>query len=413
MQQFTGAIMGREIVYCEGCGKRLSEDDFERGKAQDHDNRPFCSGCRPVAEPTPKRTETERRNSSSSFRRRNPTERIPRAQPPPGTSRSRPSDADRAPGVAWFIGGAGAVLAIIVAAVMAMSGGRTVPPTDAVAPLKPPPDSSAGSEERLRELESFATAAADPEAILVRCDQLRGTLRGAALEARFRLVETRALDRLKEKERSAELDRALASIRRIIQDDIACARRSEVETLLGAALKSAGARSGEVQALQAEYRSRCDEAAKREEAKKREEAAKRDAAAKPPPRKWSDCFTLGTSRIQANDYPGAKILYLEGLATLPETRPEDLPQRFLYCVGLYNLACIYSVESAKLTDKARSEAVDLAFSTLDRALRGDYGRFRCPCHAQTGGIGHLGDDKDMDPLRKDARFAELIKKYKQ
>src|SRR5262249_27655097 len=45
--------MGREIVYCEGCGNSLREADFERGRARMIDNRPFCTQCRPVEEPEP------------------------------------------------------------------------------------------------------------------------------------------------------------------------------------------------------------------------------------------------------------------------------------------------------------------------------------------------------------------------
>jgi hypothetical protein len=70
------------------------------------------------------------------------------------------------------------------------------------------------------------------------------------------------------------------------------------------------------------------------------------------------------------------------------------------------------VESSTLKDKAKAESQNLAFKYLDWALRSDYNRFRCPCHPQTGGIGHIADDKDMDALRGDARYAELIKKYK-
>src|SRR5262245_43857661 len=86
--------MGREIVYCEGCGQRLTENDFERGKAQEHDGRPFCSKCRPVTEvPPPPKSEgrgTERRSANSSTgRRRKATERVPFAQPPSGPPAAR------------------------------------------------------------------------------------------------------------------------------------------------------------------------------------------------------------------------------------------------------------------------------------------------------------------------------------
>src|SRR5689334_18495736 len=102
--------MGREIVYCEGCGNRLTEDDFDRGKADTHDGRPFCSKCRPVTPeppppPPPPRSPgrgTERRSATGGPRRK-ATERIPLAQPPPGPPAARRSR-DRSYGVALGIG---------------------------------------------------------------------------------------------------------------------------------------------------------------------------------------------------------------------------------------------------------------------------------------------------------------------
>src|SRR6185295_12261317 len=40
-------LMGRQIVYCEGCGNSLREDDFEKGRGRTIDNRPYCTECRP------------------------------------------------------------------------------------------------------------------------------------------------------------------------------------------------------------------------------------------------------------------------------------------------------------------------------------------------------------------------------
>jgi hypothetical protein len=394
--------MGREIVYCEGCGRRLTEDDFRRGKAQDHDNRPFCSDCRPVTAPPPAppapKSEgrgTERRSGTGVVRRRGATERVPLAQapgPPP-----RPSDDPGNSRVAFAVGGGLAVLVLIVIAV-ANRGGE--PPPEPVVPAARTPEHRPSAlelaEERLRELEAFATPSADPQAVLARCEPLRAALRDTPLESRLKRVEAAAQDRLKER----EFDRALAAVRKIIAEDAAYARRAEVEALLDAAARQAGPRLAEVQRLQSEYRRLWDEESKRRE------------AAKKPARPWSDLFLQATARIQANDYPGAKTLYLEGLATLPEKRPDDITQRAVYCIGLYNLACIYSVEAAALAGPARRRAVDDAVQHLDRALRSDYGRFRCPCHPQTLGLGHMADDKDLEAVRADPRYAELAKKYR-
>jgi hypothetical protein len=44
--------MGKEIVYCDGCGNILREKEFARGLAHTLDNRHFCVRCRPLATPT-------------------------------------------------------------------------------------------------------------------------------------------------------------------------------------------------------------------------------------------------------------------------------------------------------------------------------------------------------------------------
>jgi hypothetical protein len=309
--------------------------------------------------------------------------------------------------IALYIGGGLAALVLAVVAVANSSREQSPEPVAPVVPVtkaSPPehrPSPLEVAEERLRELETFAAPNADPRAVLARCDRLRPAVLGTPLEARFKKVEAAAQERQKEEERALELDRSLASIRRIIAEDPSYLRRVEVEALLESALKQAGPRLAEVQKLQSEYRRLWEE-----ESKRREEAKK------PPPKKWPDLFLQATARIQANDYPGAKTLFLEGMAVLPERRPEDLTQRVIYCSGLYNLACIYGVDAAGLAGQARRQAVDDAFKYLDWSLRSDYGRLRCPCHPQTFGMGHMAEDKDLEVLRADPRFAELTKKYK-
>src|SRR4029077_8551814 len=79
-------IMGRQIVYCEGCGNSLREDDFDRGKAREIENRPFCTECRPYkeGEEPPKRSSSGRVPAQPPPPpRKNATERIPIVGAPP------------------------------------------------------------------------------------------------------------------------------------------------------------------------------------------------------------------------------------------------------------------------------------------------------------------------------------------
>jgi len=45
--------VGKEILYCNKCGKQLLGDDFTRGRAHTFENRQFCTGCLPATH-TPK-----------------------------------------------------------------------------------------------------------------------------------------------------------------------------------------------------------------------------------------------------------------------------------------------------------------------------------------------------------------------
>ncbi|MEK7717500.1 MAG: hypothetical protein AAB322_07110, partial [Pseudomonadota bacterium] len=68
--------MGREIVYCEGCKISLREVDFERGKAQEIDNRPWCATCKPL--PPPSKSSSPRVHAIPN---KSSTARLPAATP--------------------------------------------------------------------------------------------------------------------------------------------------------------------------------------------------------------------------------------------------------------------------------------------------------------------------------------------
>jgi hypothetical protein len=398
--------MGREIVYCVSCGERITEDDFERRRAQTIEQQPYCGRCRPVTTPAapPPSDETQRSaGRSTGTRRRNTTSRIPRVTlPPPSTpARNR---------TAWIVAAGLGALALIVVLVVATAGPKRAAPSEPAraappVPRKPREEARAaasdGLEDRVRELERFAAGSADPAAIFLRCDALRPAVKGTALEGRLKAVEGRALElRTLETDRASELDRCLASIRALLKDDAAFERRRrDVESLLETAQRIAGVRAPEVQKLREEFRARSEAAARPPE------------PPKAPARNWFECFTLAGAKIQANDYPAAKLLYLEGLPTLPSNPAAEPRYLGLYVAGLYNLACVYAVEARALAGDARKEAVDQAFKHLDASFRSGFARFPCPCHAQTLGLGHMADDKDFEAVRSDPRFDEIRRKH--
>jgi hypothetical protein len=110
--------MGRQIVYCEGCGHNLREDDFEKGRARMIDNKPFCIECRPVQ---PGDVEQQPRRSSSgkvaAQSRKNTTGNIPIIPAP----RRSPAAIAQSNPIPIIAGVCGVVLVILI--FMAMSGG--------------------------------------------------------------------------------------------------------------------------------------------------------------------------------------------------------------------------------------------------------------------------------------------------
>jgi hypothetical protein len=190
--------MGRPIVSCQGCGKSLREEEFDRGRAYTIDNRPVCIECRPAP---------AARKASS--------QRIPI---PPLTPR-------RAMHV--------------------------------VAPAKLPPKSAPAWAAAIEELETLT----EVEAVLARCDLFRSQLRGTPHEARLRTIEERALEERRTsadrgRENAAKLDRFLVQIRELIGSRNPGERKDEIERMLKPAEGTAGTRRAEVDALRSELQKR-------------------------------------------------------------------------------------------------------------------------------------------------------------
>ena len=105
--------MGKEIVYCQGCGTNLRESDFEKGRAHVVDNRPYCSECKPLP-----KTESPRPRKAS-------TGRIP-VPPPQAARRPAPARPARRSNTPLLVGGiVAAIVILMLLIVLAAGGGRT------------------------------------------------------------------------------------------------------------------------------------------------------------------------------------------------------------------------------------------------------------------------------------------------
>ena len=185
--------MGKEIVYCQGCGNNLREEDFEKARAHMVDNRPFCSACKPLP-----KTESPRPRKAS-------TGRIP---VPPGQAARRPAPTRPAqvPNTPLLVGGIVAALVVLMLlVVLAAGGGRAKPPTPAAA-------SSAREGEKRGEPATGDRTDADLAQIreLIKTDTLFARRREA-----IRLIETA---RANAGARVGELDRVRAEYDRTYED---------------------------------------------------------------------------------------------------------------------------------------------------------------------------------------------------
>ncbi len=226
--------MGREIVYCEGCGHNLREDDFEKGRARMIDNRPFCTTCRPLQ---PGEAQASRRSSSPKLpaqgggNRKSATGSIPIIPAPP----RRPANPKASNPLPIIAGVGGLLLVILIFA--ATQGGTKKPPTVETLPPGivdvPPP----------RRVVEPTPPPPPPR----REPQPPPPPPGP-------LVAPTA---------SEKLDAFLAQIRTLIQSDERQERSEEILNMFNAAAKFAGPRASEVSKMKSEYVATLDEATRR------------------------------------------------------------------------------------------------------------------------------------------------------
>lgn len=248
----TGSGMGKEIVYCGGCGKSLWEDDFSKGKAHTVDNRPYCIQCK-----TPVGTRSNQSQTSSKLAAMSKpsTARHLPAAAPSTTRRRQAGDSSKVPLiVGGVLVGLGLLLLVIF---LSSSGGKpaevSLPPAPAPAPRRagPTPAAPPVSKEpdragaALKDLEEFAATSPQPVALLQRCDEARQTLQGTPHEAGLKAIE----DRAKESHRTLQVEGSLQEVKKLRGLDSDFDRKDEILGLLNATLSLAGPRKAEVEEL--------------------------------------------------------------------------------------------------------------------------------------------------------------------
>jgi hypothetical protein len=236
--------MGREIVYCEGCGNSLREDDFSRGRARMIDNRPYCTACRPYQEgeegPAPRRPSSGRL-AALPPPRKSPTGSIPviPAARRPGQPAPK-AETNPLP----IIGGVGVVLLLLI---VGITQGRTRRPPPAEAPPPPPielPVRRAPVEAPPREEPPRDPSPPPPP----------------RREAAPLSPSAKPSDPLVAPSAAEKFEAFLLQIRQRIQEDLRKERTEEILRMFSAAAKTAGPRLPEVEKLKADYLLTLDEA---------------------------------------------------------------------------------------------------------------------------------------------------------
>jgi hypothetical protein len=191
--------MGKPIVYCDGCGLSLREEEFDRGRAVLIQNRNLCASCKPADAPASPRASASRLPALSSTPKRG-TPLGPRTGS--STRIAVPAQRPAAKGAVWIGLGIGGALLLTLIASGALSSTKTderpAPPARAArptVPIPPPPpppapaeDPAAERERRRRFLADIEKAIENPNALARRQDEILGMIAtaekgGSAAEA--------------------------------------------------------------------------------------------------------------------------------------------------------------------------------------------------------------------------------------
>jgi hypothetical protein len=236
--------MGREIVYCEGCGNSLREDDFERGRARMIDNRPYCTTCKPYLEgenePPPKRPSSGRM-AAQPPPRKSATGSIPII---PGARRPGPTTPQATSNPLPIIAGVGGVLVILLIVAVTQGGTRRPPPAEPPAPPQ-------------QQIDVRRPAPEPPPR-----DPLPPSPPPPRRDPAPSSTTAKSSDPLVAPSAAEKFEAFLIQIRQRIDEDGRKERTEEILRMCGAAAKIAGPRLSEVEKLKADYIATLDEPAR-------------------------------------------------------------------------------------------------------------------------------------------------------
>jgi hypothetical protein len=333
--------MGREIVYCDVCGDRILEQDFERGRAATVQNRNYCAKCRKQVFETHERAPEAASPGAPRAQAKSSPALKAAAGARPSTHRGTSHRPAKASPLPIILGGLGAAAALVIVLALALSGGARPP--------EPPPKApEASREERARQAMArldplVRPTISDPGRVLELAGEIEAAVAGTSHEPRLKDIVAQARRRREQAEKDAEAGRLLAEARGVISADRDFAQADRVRELLAkaeVAAREAGAeREREAAEQQRRYAADFEAAARA-----RHDEVHAEATRLAGERRWADAVKLIDDRFGGAWRRSASWAGLEALrrrceqeaAATPPPPPPPTPakrDRFGFPVG--------------------------------------------------------------------------------
>ncbi len=265
--------MGYEISYCASCQNQVRGADLEKRLAIRVDDLAYCPKCAPgvLKSLTPQRADEVMGRVPPPIRKGS-TSRIPKVQsitsgrlkaqpaaPPPTARKQAPPD--RKP--LLIVTAVGAAVLVVAVIVMMMNSGpshETPPPIPVPAKKAEKPLDTFAASKALADLDQLLASSADPMEILIRCDEIKGVVRGTPQEARWREIQARATEAKKGRDADQAIAMGLEQVRSLRKFDLRFEKQGEIHNLLDRMKAMGGPRQAEVTKLKEEYAREAKEA---------------------------------------------------------------------------------------------------------------------------------------------------------
>jgi hypothetical protein len=242
--------MGKEIVYCEICGDRILEQEFEKGRAITVLNKNYCFNCKdeavknitmedvedddldPGPEPAPPPARRPGGTRLLPRRGAGQTRKRPAPQPFPPEARQKHSKAPLLIG-----GGVGITAMVVLIVVIATSGDKTQPTNGGVknhsngANGSGPNHGISKAEKAWNELQEVIVTAGnknDYDKIVATIRRIEPSVRGSKYVVQVARLKTEYLRKSDEARKSLVAEEAFALVKQSIADDGEFKRYDEI-----------------------------------------------------------------------------------------------------------------------------------------------------------------------------------------